>query len=72
MFYNVLKRLKMLKISEYMTINKAAEYLGVTANTLRNWEGAGKIKTYRNPLNNYRLYKKDELDDLLEKIKEKN
>ena len=28
----------MKKINEYMNIKKAAEFLGVTANTLRNWE----------------------------------
>ena len=54
-----------MRIDEYMLIKKAAAYLGVTANTLRNWEQTGKIKTIRHPLNKFRLYKKEDLDRLL-------
>jgi excisionase family DNA binding protein len=48
-----------------MKIADAAEYLGVSPNTLRNWETAGKILAHRHPVNGYRLFKKEELDDLL-------
>ncbi len=54
-----------MRIDEYMLIKEAAAYLGVTRNTLRNWERAGKIKTIRHTLNKYRLYKKEDLDKLL-------
>lgn len=53
---------------DYMTIKRAAEHLGVTMNTLRNWDKAKKIKTYRHPISNYRLYKLKDLNRLLEKI----
>jgi len=53
------------KLSDFMKIADAAEYLGVSANTLRNWETAGKILTHRHPVNRYRLFKKEELDELL-------
>jgi excisionase family DNA binding protein len=53
----------------YLTIDQAAEFLGVTAQTLRNWDNAGKLKAYRNPLNKYRLYKKAELERLVQRIK---
>ena len=55
-------------IDEYMTIKQAAKFLGVTANTLRNWDNKGKLKTIRSPLNNYRLYIKEELEQLLDEI----
>jgi MerR family transcriptional regulator, copper efflux regulator len=57
-----------MKITEYMMIHEAAEFIGATANTLRNWEKKGKITVYRNPINNYRMYKKEELIDLLKQI----
>lgn len=56
------------KLQEYMTIKGAAAYLGVVPNTLRNWGREGKLKERRNPINGYRLYKKVELDSLLQKI----
>lgn len=58
----------MKRFDEYMRIKEAAEFLGVTPNTLRNWEKENKIKVYRNPQNSYRLYKKEDLEQLLNKI----
>lgn len=58
----------MKRFDEYMRIKEAAEFLGVTPNTLRNWEKEDKIKVYRNPQNSYRLYKKEDLEQLLNKI----
>lgn len=55
----------MNKLSNFMKIADAAEYLGVSPNTLRNWESAGKIIVHRHPVNGYRLFKKEELDQLL-------
>lgn len=60
----------MPKLHEYLRIKEAAEYLGVAANTLRNWEAAGKISVYRHPVNNYRLFKVNELDKLLRKTEQ--
>lgn len=59
----------MHKINDYLMVVEAAEYLGVVPNTLRNWEKKGKIVSYRNPFNNYRLYKKQDLNKLLNDIK---
>lgn len=58
-------------MSDYMTIKEAAEYLKVTGQTLRNWDKLEKLKPYRHPMNNYRLYKKAELDKILKSIKRK-
>ena len=58
----------MKKIDEYMSIKEAATFLGVSPNTLRNWEKEKKIKVYRNPQNRYRLYKREDLETLLNQI----
>ena len=58
----------MKKIDEYMRIKEAATFLGVALNTLRNWEKEKKIKVYRNPQNRYRLYKREDLETLLNQI----
>ena len=49
-----------------MTIKQAAEFLGVSQNTLRNWGRDGRIKERRHPVNQYRLYDTDELTQLLQ------
>lgn len=54
-----------MSLQDYLQIKAAAALLGVSVNTLRNWERNGKLKTYRHPINGYRLYKKADLDALL-------
>jgi len=58
----------MPNLQEYLTIKEAADYLGVTPNTLRNWGAAEKITEHRHPINNYRLYKPQDLERLLKSI----
>ena len=58
----------MSRLDEYMTIKEASAYLGVCQNTLRNWGASGKIMERRHPINNYRLYKKADLDRLVRQI----
>ena len=60
----------MIKIIDYLKINEAAKFVGVTPNTLRNWEKSGKISVIRSPLNRYRLYKKEDLERLLKNIED--
>ena len=60
----------MEKLRDFLRISEAAEYLGVSPNTLRNWENAGKIAAHRHPVNSYRLFKKEELDALLSQLHE--
>ncbi len=57
----------MPKLDGYLRIKEAAEYLGVSPNTLRNWGRSGKLNERRHPINGYRLYAKRELDALLRK-----
>lgn len=60
------------KLKDFLRISEAAEYLGVSPNTLRNWENAGKIVAYRHPVNSYRLFKQEELDALLGQVQSKS
>jgi excisionase family DNA binding protein len=55
----------MQKLEKYLRIKEAAQYLGVSPNTLRNWGRAGKIAEHRHPVNNYRLYRQVDLNRLL-------
>ncbi len=54
-----------MNIRDYLTIKEAAAFLGVSPNTLRNWERTEKLATYRHPVNGYRLYKRADLQALL-------
>jgi len=51
----------MESLKDYLRVKDAAEMLGVSDNTIRNWSRAGKLPSYRHPINNYRLFKKDDL-----------
>ena len=46
----------------------AAEILGVTPLTLRNWDNSGKFPASRHPINNYRVYKLADIEKLLMEI----
>lgn len=51
-----------------ITIKKAAEILGVTPLTLRNWDNSGKFPASRHPINGYRVYKVSDIETLLMEI----
>ena len=52
-------------LDEYLTVKMAAELLGVSPSTLRNWDRAGKLKPHRHPMNRYRLYRRTDLEAVL-------
>lgn len=58
----------MENLKDFLRISEAADYLGVSPNTLRNWVNAGKVAACRHPVNGYRLFQKTELDSLLQKV----
>src|SRR5687768_10137281 len=51
--------------AEYRTVSEAAEYLGVSSTTLRNWDRSGKLKPRRHPQNGYRIYLHEDLEAIL-------
>jgi excisionase family DNA binding protein len=57
----------MPKLSDYLKTADAAEFLGVSQNTLRTWAATGAIPMHRNPANGYRLFKRSDLDAFLKK-----
>jgi DNA (cytosine-5)-methyltransferase 1 len=56
---------------EFLTIKQAAKAIGVSALTLRNWDNSGKFTASRHPINNYRVYKKAEVDMLIDDMRQK-
>ncbi len=52
----------------YFSIKEAADILGVSALTLRNWDKSGKFSAQRHPMNNYRVYKLSALEDIINDI----
>jgi len=53
---------------EFLTIKEAAEILGVSKDSLRRWDKAGKLKTKRHPMNNFRIYDLTEVESLKKTI----
>jgi len=53
---------------KFLTVNDVARLLGVSPLTVRNWDHKGKLRAYRNPVNNYRMYKIEEVESLLKQI----
>lgn len=54
--------------TELLTIKAAAGVLGVSEQTLRRWDRAGKLRPTRHPINGYRLYRRDVINDLRQRI----
>jgi hypothetical protein len=52
--------------SDYLTVGEAADFLGVSPWTLRNWDNAGKLKPTRHPVSDYRMYLLSDLEALLQ------
>ncbi len=60
------------ELPKLISIKKAAEILGVTPLTLRNWDRDGKLKAMRHPLNNYRVYKRQDIENFINSINEES
>jgi len=58
---------KRRKLSEFLRVGEAADFLGVSPSTLRYWDRRGVVKPSRHPVNGYRLYLRRDLERLLSK-----
>jgi excisionase family DNA binding protein len=57
----------MIRLDEYVKVAEAARILGVAQNTLRAWAEAGRMPMHRNPANGYRLFRRNDLEEFLER-----
>lgn len=53
-----------LVMSDYISLSEASELLGKSKETLRRWDNEGKLNAVREPMSNYRMYKKSEINSL--------
>ena len=53
---------------QYITIKQASRILGVSPLTLRNWDKSGKLGALRHPMNNYRVYRIEDIEQVLREI----
>ncbi|MFD0988883.1 DNA (cytosine-5-)-methyltransferase [Mariniflexile jejuense] len=52
-------------MNEYLSLAEAAEIVGKSKETLRRWDNEGILKAVREPVSNYRVYRKDDVQTLL-------
>jgi len=55
---------------KFLSVKDVAKLMGVTPLTVRNWDQRGKLVAYRNPVNNYRMYKVEDVEGLLRRIEQ--
>ena len=51
-------------MSEYLTLSEASELIGKSKETLRRWDREGKLTAVREPMSNYRVYKRTQVETL--------
>lgn len=53
-------------INEFLSLAETAELLGKNKETLRRWDREGKLVAIREPLSNYRFYKRADVEKMFE------
>ena len=53
---------------EYLSLSKVAELIGKSKETLRRWDREGKLTAVREPVSNYRVYKRTDIQTLFPEI----
>lgn len=48
-------------MKEFYSLSEVADLLGKSKETLRRWDNSGKLRAVREPLSNYRVYRKEQL-----------
>ena len=49
-------------MGEYLTLAEASELIGKSKETLRRWDREGKLTAVREPISNYRTYKRSQVE----------
>ena len=68
MKFYIYNLITILMPKNYLTVNEVARLLGITPLTVRNWDAKGKLVAYRNPVNNYRMYKVEDVETIIKQI----
>ena len=55
-------------IKDYYSLNEASQILGKSKETLRRWDREGKFTAAREPISQYRIYKKEQINSLLKQL----
>ncbi len=55
-------------MEKLLSISEAAKKLNVSPETLRRWDNSGKFRSSRHPINNYRVYSQDQIDNLMQEM----
>ncbi|NBB28151.1 DNA (cytosine-5-)-methyltransferase [Cellulophaga sp. BC115SP] len=58
-------------MDDFLTLNEAAEIIGKSKETLRRWDREGKLQAVREPMSNYRVYSREQLNIFNDFIKSK-
>jgi len=53
---------------DYYSLNEVSEILGKSKETLRRWDRDGKFTAVREPISQYRIYKKEQINTLLKQL----
>ena len=59
-------------MNEYMSLAETSEYIGKSKETLRRWDKEGKLTAVREPISNYRVYRKSDVADLFSEFIDEN
>lgn len=51
-------------MDEYLSLSEVSELIGKSKETLRRWDREGKLTAVREPISNYRVYRKEEVVNL--------
>lgn len=55
---------------DFLQVKQAAALLQVAPNTIRSWGALGKIPEYRHPINGYRLYRKVDVEQVIQQLEQ--
>jgi DNA (cytosine-5)-methyltransferase 1 len=59
-------------MKEYLSLSEASELIGKSKETLRRWDKEGILNAIREPVSNYRVYRKTDVQTLLKPLFDEN
>ncbi|WP_416173198.1 DNA (cytosine-5-)-methyltransferase [Christiangramia sp. OXR-203] len=59
-------------MENYLSLSETAEIIGKSKETLRRWDNEGILNAVREPVSNYRVYRKDDIENLMGKLFDEN